>query len=279
MYFQIKELKIQEEGETGIQAISFVDKPAIETDFEYFAVGKRLPFFKYVLQPKFRNEPLVYVNNPDHKSHPFCITHAGHVYHESEIKSWSNGGDGWIDNENFFTTFDAEKGGFSSYTGSYNFNCNSQLYECRHMLERVVRKSEVPIEKRGLAPDVEFIEQHFVKMEMLSEPKREVQGLVLKSNQMIYRNDVDGSGNPGYVYFSRDTVRKLKEKYGYNRSISYMHHQDLTGQAILLDSWLEETATETQWFLKYKIIGDKLWEQIKNQVVKGFSVEALFSIQ
>ena len=115
---------------------------------------------------------------------------------------------------------------------------------------------------------------------MFSEPKREVQGLVLKSNQMIYRTNVDNEGNPGYVYFSRDTVRKLKENYGYNRSISLQHQQNVTGQAILLDSWLEEDdkLNETRWFVKYKIIGEKFWQQIVTKKVSGFSIEALFSI-
>ena len=35
--FIIRELKINDDDITGVQAISFVENPAIETDFEYFA--------------------------------------------------------------------------------------------------------------------------------------------------------------------------------------------------------------------------------------------------
>ena len=95
---------------------------------------------------------------------------------------------------------------------------------------------------------------------------------------MIIRRDVDGMGTPGYIYFSRDTVRKLQKKYGFNRTVTIMHQEDITGAVILLDSWIVEndTMNETQWFVKYKIVSDKLWQLIKEKKVKGFSIESLF---
>jgi len=277
MIFSIKELKINEEDETGVQAISFVDNPAIETNFEYFAVGKKLPYFKYTAYPEPEILPKDQYGNE--RSHEFCREHAGKVYHESEIRTWSDPtSSGWIEGVDFFTNFNGDTGG-PNYEGTYSFNCDSQLYSCRHKLVRVAKKADVPANKRSLAPDIEFVEQHFVKMEMLSELKREVQGLVLRSNQMIYRNDVDGEGTAGYVYFSKDTIKKLHDKYGFNRSISFQHRDDITGQAILLDSWLEEDDKETKWFVKYKIIGEKLWTMIQQKKVQGFSIEALFNIR
>jgi len=270
MNYILREITINENDETGIQSISFVDRPAIETDFEYFAAGKLLPFFKYTAYPL----PEIIST-----SHNFCRNHAGMVYHESEIKSWHKSDElGWIDEANFFQNFTNDLGG-PNFEGNYSFNCDSQLYNCRHKLVRISKKEDIPNDKRFLSPDIKF-EQHFIKMEMISEPKREVMGLVLKSNQFIYRRDVDGNGNPGYIYFCRDTIRKLKEKYGYNRNISYMHRDDLTGQAILMDSWLEEDESlkETRWHMKYKIIGEKLWELISNKILKGFSIEAIFAI-
>ena len=114
-----------------------------------------------------------------------------------------------------------------------------------------------------------------------SYEKRIVKGMVLQSNQMIYRNNADGTGNPGYVYFSRNTVRQMKEKYGYNRSITFQHNEDITGTCILLDSYLEENDIKntTKWFLSYKVIDNKLWEVIKAKKVVGFSLEALLKIE
>ena len=111
--------------------------------------------------------------------------------------------------------------------------------------------------------------------------KRIVKGMVLQSNQMIYRNDANGEGTPGYVYFSRNTIRQMKEKYGYNRAITFQHNEDITGNAIMLDSWLEEDDVKksTKWFVSYKIVSDKLWEVVKAKKVIGFSIEALLKIQ
>lgn len=267
MYFTIKELKIEEEGESGVSAISFVDQPAIQTDFQYFAKGKLLPYFKFTAYP---------LQEVIATSHDFCKQHAGNVYHTSEIKKWKKDGNGWIDDSNYFENFNEDMGGIN-HEGTYSFNCDGQLYNCRHKLVRVSRKSEVPDAKKYLSPE-NFESEHFVKIEMVSEQKREVQGLVMKSNMMIYRNDANGDGQPGYVFFSKDTIKKIQQKYGYNRNITYQHRDDITGQAILMESWIEETDGVVMWFMKYKIIGDKLWQQIKNKVVNGFSVEALFSI-
>jgi hypothetical protein len=45
-----------------------------------------------------------------------------------------------------------------------------------------------------------------------------------------------------------------------------------------MDSWLveNETMNETQWFVRFKIVSDKLWEKIKDKTVKGFSIESGF---
>ena len=229
--------------------------------------------FEYFNKQEFASDYFKYTAYPDREimdtSHPFCKEHAGKVYHISDINSWtsSSSDGGWIPTSNFFQQFNGQTGTGPHYGGGFSNQCKNQLYECRHKLVQWKPKS-YPAQYGA----------HFVKMEMLSEDKREVQGLVLKSNQMIFRTDVDGTGNPGYVYFSRATVRQLRDKYGYNRSISYMHRDDCTGQAILMESWIVENdaMNETQWFVKYKIIGDKLWQMIKSKTVKGFSIESIF---
>lgn len=270
MLFRIKELKIQEDlqGEDGIQAISVVDDPAINVNFEYFAKGQLLPFFKYTAYP----DPEIIPT-----SHKFCRSHAGQVFHIDEIKTWTSSDEGWIADAQFFQNFTNDKGG-PNYEGDYSFNCDSQLFNCRHRLIRVSKTSDIPPAKKAKYGFMQ--DEHFVEMKMASEEKHEIEGLVLRSNQMIYRNDVDGSGNPGYVYFSRETVRKLKEKYGWNRNMTFQHRENILGKAILMDSYLEEDEKlkETRWFLKYKIIDNKLWELVKNKVVKGFSLEGIFKM-
>jgi hypothetical protein len=264
MLLQIRELKINEDDETGVSAISFVDDPAIETNFEYFNKQEFAAneYFKYTAAP----EPEILET-----SHPFCKEHAGKTYHISEINSWTNPGNtGWVEGSDFFAKFDPNQGG-PDYNGGYSFRCDNQLWKCRHHLVPV-RTPAKPASKIFQNAD------HFVKFSFISEEKREVVGLVLKSNQMIIRKDVDGLGNAGYVYFSRDTVRKLQKKYGYNRSVTFQHQEEITGTVIMLDSWIVEldAMNETQWFVKYKVVNDKLWKMIKDKKVKGYSIESLF---
>lgn len=273
--FKIKELKIDETGRSGVEAISFVSEPAIEENFEFFGkyiIPTILPFFKFTASP----EPEIIPT-----SHNFCKEHAGKVYHESEINQWADlnhsSGDyysnGWIQESNFFRDFNGQT--------STSFSGSEQLYQCRHSLLRVTSMSEVPRNKWRYL-DVRMSEEYqngLISLQLSDEEKREVSGPVLVSNKMIYRNDVDGSGSPGYVFFSRDTVRKAMKKYGYCRTITAQHRDNITGSAILMDSWLEENdeLNQTKWFCRYKILGNDLWEYVKAKKVMGFSVEALFT--
>ena len=112
-----------------------------------------------------------------------------------------------------------------------------------------------------------------------NEEKREVEGMALQSGQFIYRHDINGLG-PGYVFFTRDTIRKVMKRYGFNRTITIEHSENITGSAILLNSWLDEDDGNniTKWYLKYKIIDDTLWNAIKLGLIKGFSIEGLFDV-
>ena len=253
--FVIKEMTIDWDDASGVQAISFVDQPAIETPFEYFA--DKSEFFEYTAAP----DPEVIET-----SHRFCREHAGKIYHISQIHSWPTTGEGFIEGSNFFKEF----------KGNGNFNIDNQLYFCRHWLRRVPL-AKVPKELQQQYMNKET----FVTFSVDSFEKRIVKGLVLQSNQMIYRNNADAQGNPGYVYFSRNTVRQMKEKYGYNRRITFQHNEDITGSCILLDSFLEEddSSNVTKWYLSYKVIDDKLWDVIKAKKVIGFSLEALLKIE
>jgi hypothetical protein len=276
--FTIKELKINPDDKSGVELISFVESPAIEANFDVFKydIPDILPFFKFTAAPE-----------PERisTSHPFCIDHAGRVYHESEINDWAtlnhssgdtlnhSSGDyysaGWIQESDFFQTFDGNT--------ATDFSGSQQLYNCRHTLRRVSSINEVPRSKWKYLNASLAEETGEIFLELSSDEKREVSGPVLISGKMIFRSNADGLGSPGYVFFSRETVRLAMKKYGFNRSISVQHKSDFTGSAILLDSWLTETDNQTIWNCRYKIIGEELWQFVKTKKVLGFSVESLFS--
>lgn len=255
--FKIKELKIDENDDiTGTHAVSFVDSPAIERRFEYFKNDYH-EFFKFTAAP----DPEVIET-----SHKFCREHAGKVYHISEIQKWDRykNEDGFIKESNFFKDFNGK--------GHQGFNGDSQLYNCRHSLIRINGPSEIPSKWK------DNFEANRIYLKIENEEKRIVTGPILISNKMIYRKDVDGEGNEGYVFFSKDTIRKMQKKYGLNKRISLQHEEDMTGHAIMIKSFLKEEDDKLIWYGSYQIISDELWNYVKTQKVIGFSIEALFNL-
>lgn len=252
---KIRELKINEDDDSGVQCISFVDFPATEANFEYFAVNKKVirkieditkedldVKYKWVLSKEHETENNVcltcveWSNKPPMKLRDWIKTALPRVSVGTPILDMTASG--------------AHE--------PYNTYCEAN---CGCHLEAVT----------------ENLEKHFeVEFSISSEEKKEVIGIVLKSNQLIYRHDV-GNG-PGYVWFSRDTIRRLWKKFGYNRNITFQHVQNRTGSVILMKTWLEEDeqSGETRWLIKYKVIDSNLWKMIKEGVVKGFSIEAKF---
>lgn len=259
----IKECIIFDDDETGVSAISFVNQPATEELF--IAMGKEdiqeielanSEYYKYTAEP---NEEII------ETSHEFCKLRAGKVFHISEIRAW--GGldkklNGFIDDSDFFLNF----------TGDGSANVDQQLFNCRHWLKKV-RVKDAPDYKQKMFSEKNIKDNFKFEFSNVSDEKREVTGLALKSGQLIFRKDV--LGEPGYIYFTRETIRKIFKKFGYNRTITYDHSVDRTGDVILMKSYLEENEDlkETRWIVKYKVVSDKLWKEIKDQTVKGFSVE------
>lgn len=118
---------------------------------------------------------------------------------------------------------------------------------------------------------------HKIFFSIKDEEQRIVTGLVMKSGQWIPRKDADSYGNPGYIYFSRESVRKMQNLFGYNRKLTIHHSDEITGDAMLLDSFLIENQNTTEWHCTYKVLTDKLWTYVKEKRVMGFSVEAFFT--
>lgn len=288
----IKELIIDDESEDlGVYAVSIVSNPAIETAFEYFSKEQTIKLGRRAQKAEESgidlNEFWVYTAEPDSEiistSHKFCVQKAGNVYHISEIQGWANLSQQQKDDYKFVSTSNF----FATFNDTIpNKNIDQQIFGCRHHLRKVRNIDEIPTYKQQIfkkKPD-EFqkteLTSQKIELKVSDKEKHEISGVALRSGQFIYRKDIDGQG-PGYVYFSRETIRKIKEKYGYNRTLTIEHSADITGSAILLDSWLkdDDENNTTEWFLKYKILDNNLWEAIKNEVIIGFSIEALFRVK
>jgi hypothetical protein len=250
---KIRELRIDDTDETGVVAISLVDYPAIEENFMYFAANK-----KYIYKVEdITKEDL------DQK-YKWILNHEGELENEvcPACIEWSNQAPKtlrtWIT-----TALPRVPVGTvildMTATGAHEpFNTFCEA-NCRCHLEAVNEK----------------VEKFEVEFKIEDEEKHEIIGTVLVSGKMIYRHNI-GDGTPGYVWFSKDTVRNAFKKFGYNRKVTFQHVQDRTGSLIMMKAWLDETKEDIRWKVKYKVIDNNLWKMIKEGVVKGFSLEGAF---
>ena len=128
--------------------------------------------------------------------------------------------------------------------------------------------------------------QHFAT----DSEKHIVLGPAMIPDQKIFRKDANG--DPYYVFFSSDTIKMIAEKYMRNK---YTDNNDTMhdGKAIkdihVLESWIKEDAQDKSskygfenlpvgtWFVSMKVNNSKIWEEVKEGKLNGFSVSGFFS--
>jgi hypothetical protein len=106
---------------------------------------------------------------------------------------------------------------------------------------------------------------------------------------MIPRYDKDG--NMFHVYFSKETVEKIAQKFleennQHNTDIN--HDDNISTENTLLESWIVEdpdmdksksmgfNVPEGTWMTSYKINNQETWKQIKEGKLNGFSITGQF---
>ena len=126
-----------------------------------------------------------------------------------------------------------------------------------------------------------------------SEEKRIVLGPAMIPDQKIFRKDA--MGNPYYVFFSPETIRMIAEKYmknQYTRNNDLMHDGKAVRDVYVIESWIKEDENDKSvkygygdlpigtWMIAMKIektpMGDKVWSQVKEGKLNGFSVSGFF---
>jgi len=122
------------------------------------------------------------------------------------------------------------------------------------------------------------------------EEKRIVAGPLMTPNKMILRRE--GNGEPYYVFFSKDTIRRIQERFnksGFQNVTDVDHDGQIKTDNILLEQWLVESRVHDKsryygfdnlplgtWFGVYKVNDDQTWEDIKAGKIKGFSIAGDF---
>ena len=119
--------------------------------------------------------------------------------------------------------------------------------------------------------------------------KRIVSGFFMIADLPIPRiNDV---GEKFYVVFKKDTINKIVNKFfkqGYSNKINLMHDEDMDGiyliESLIIDSKRGinspkgfEKVPDGSWWGSLRVQNDIVWQMIKENVIRGFSVEGMFA--
>ncbi len=129
-----------------------------------------------------------------------------------------------------------------------------------------------------------------VILSKLDKDKRLLIGPALVPNKHIYRVD-EKTGEEYYVYFSKDTVKKASElylKHNNQKSATYEHKDRLAG-VTTVESWIVTDPKMDKinlygykdiqagtWCVSMRIDNNEVWDMVKRQDVKGYSIEGYF---
>ena len=147
----------------------------------------------------------------------------------------------------------------------------------------------------------EFIDEFdYLKSQDLSkqyfqtdEEKRTIVGPAMVPDMLIFRRDV--FGNPYKVFFTRETISQIAEKYMRNKYLDnndLMHDGKAVNDVYVIESWIvEDPETDKSkkygfdvpagtWMIAMKCAktpkGDEVWNKVKNHELNGFSVSGFF---
>ena len=140
------------------------------------------------------------------------------------------------------------------------------------------------------------IEENFIALSKLEVELKEIDlekkilmGAALIPNKQIIRANKDGE--PYYIYFSDDTVRKASELFlmrSNQNNATIEHAQKLSGMSVV-ESWLIEDEVHDKsvkygfnlpkgtWMISMKVNNEDVWKDVKDGKIKGFSIEGYFA--
>lgn len=123
------------------------------------------------------------------------------------------------------------------------------------------------------------------------DEKHIVTGPVLIPEKKILR--YDNSGEPFYVWFSKETIEELSQTFlrdDKNRAWNLQHEQD-TNDVYITESWIVNNSEldkakalgfevpDGTWMASAKIENEDIWNRIKNNELRGFSIDGMFKIE
>ena len=143
-------------------------------------------------------------------------------------------------------------------------------------------------------PAVESDFQKFGKtarVQMMSEEKRLIVGVVMRAGFPIYR--IDAEHGEYYTTFSAETIRRMAEKYleeNRQNRVNLMHAGEEVRGVQMVQLFIKDTAKgiapagfedieEGSLFAEFHVVDDEIWNWIKEGILRGFSLEGFFTME
>lgn len=125
----------------------------------------------------------------------------------------------------------------------------------------------------------------------IDEEKRIISGPAMIADMPLYRKDAQLGEY--YVIFDKPSIQTIVEKFsakGFMQKFNLFHDdQQQVSDVTIFNSFLSdaslgvkplagfEDVADGSWFISAKVNNDAVWEKVKAGLIKGFSVEGLFS--
>ena len=138
-------------------------------------------------------------------------------------------------------------------------------------------------------PFIALKKEDQVRLAEVSKEKRLLMGAALIPDKPIYRKSDD---NEFYIYFSKDTVAKASQMFlqAGNQGQATMEHatEKLEGMTVV-ESWIIEDEVHDKsrkygldmpvgtWMISIKCTNDEVWAKVKENKIRGFSIEGYFA--
>ena len=136
------------------------------------------------------------------------------------------------------------------------------------------------------------LEKEKMTFAVANEDKKIVVGAAMVPNKMISR--YDELGNLYYVFFSKQSIRKLADKFLRQKRTdeTNIEHDGIklgSDKVYITESWISEDPIKDKsnlfgfelpagtWFVQMKVEDPKVWKSIKENNLTGYSVEGLFA--
>jgi len=149
------------------------------------------------------------------------------------------------------------------------------------------------VESPAIESDFLALKNQEFKLAEVDTEKRILMGAALIPNKPIYR--VEGSEGTKdfkeyYIYFSKNTVRKASELFfiqGNQNNATLEHQLEIKGLTAV-ESWIVEGEQDKSrmynlntpvgtWMVSMKVNNDEVWQKVKKNEIKGFSIEGYFA--